>query len=100
MTLTFATLVLVEFFKAYCFRSDRRSVLIRPFANRWLNLAVVWELALLALVIQAPFLHEPFGTVALGATDWLIAVALAFTVLPVLELAKWLERHGWFGRLD
>ena len=30
----------------------------------------------------------------------LITVVLAFTVSPVLELAKWLERHGWFGRLD
>jgi P-type Ca2+ transporter type 2C len=49
MTMTFATLVLIEFFKAYSFRSDRRSVLERPFANRWLNLAIVWELALLIL---------------------------------------------------
>jgi Ca2+-transporting ATPase len=100
MTLTFATLVLLEFFKAYNFRSDRRSALIRPLANRWLNLAVVWELAMLAMVIHAPFFHEPFGTVALSAADWLIVVVLAFTVSPVLELAKWLARHGWFGRLD
>ena len=100
MTLTFASLVLIQFFKAYNFRSDRRSVLVRPFANKWLNLAIVWELALLALVIHAPFLHEPFGTVALRPVDWLIAVTLAFTVSPVLELAKWMERHGWFGPID
>ncbi|MGH3023760.1 MAG: cation-translocating P-type ATPase, partial [Gaiellaceae bacterium] len=40
MTMTFATLVLIEFFKAFSFRSDRNSVLDRPFANRWLNLAI------------------------------------------------------------
>ena len=60
----------------------------------------MWELVLLALVIYVPFLHEPFGTFALSAADWLIVVALAFTVSPVLELAKWMERRGWFGRLD
>ena len=95
-----ATLVLIEFFKAYNFRSDRRSVLVRPFSNRWLNLAILWELSLLALVIHAPIFHSPFGTVALEAGDWLIAVFAAFTVSPVLELTKYLERHGWFGRLD
>lgn len=100
MTLTFAALVLIQFFKAYNFRSDRRSVLVRPLANRWLNLAIVWELALLVLVVHAPFFQEPFETVALGPLDWVIAGTLAFTVSPVLELAKWMERRGWFGPLD
>src|SRR5690606_11491245 len=43
MTMSFASLVLIQFFEAYYFRSDRRSVLERPFANRWLNLAILWE---------------------------------------------------------
>lgn len=43
----FVTLVLIEFAKAYSFRSDRVSVLRRPFADRWLNLAVASELFLL-----------------------------------------------------
>ena len=51
MTMTFVSLVLIQFFKAYNFRSDRHSVLVRPFANKWLNLAIVWELAALALII-------------------------------------------------
>ena len=33
MTMTFVSLVLIQFFKAYNFRSDRQSVLVRPFAN-------------------------------------------------------------------
>ena len=40
MTMTFVSLVLIQFFKAYNFRSDRHSVLNKPFANKWLNLAV------------------------------------------------------------
>jgi hypothetical protein len=31
--------------------------------------------------------------------DWIIVFCLAVTVIPVLELGKWMERNGWFGRL-
>jgi len=99
MTMTFVSLVLIQFFKAYNFRSDRNSVLNRPFANKWLNFAILWELALLALVVYLPLLQTPFGTFSLPLIDWVIVVALAFTVSPVLEVAKWMERRGWFGEL-
>ena len=100
MTMTFVALVLIQFFKAYNYRSDRHSVLRRPFANKWLNLAILWELLLLAGIIYLPFLHEPFGTFALPLVDWMIVIGVAFTVSPVLELAKWMERRGWFGALS
>jgi P-type Ca2+ transporter type 2C len=88
MTMTFVTLVLIEFLKAYSFRSDRNSVLERPFANRWLNLAIVWELVLVTLVINAPFLQDAFGTRALSLEDWLLVAGVALTIVPVLEIAK------------
>ena len=74
MTLTFVSLVLIQFFKAYNFRSDRHSVLVRPFANRWLNLAIAWELALLALILYVP---SSTGRSARSAapSDWLIVAA-------------------------
>ena len=100
VTMTFVSLVLIQFVKAYNFRSDRHSVLVRPFANRWLNLAVAWELAALALIIYLPVLNEPFGTFPLALLDWVIVVTAACTVSPVLELAKWMERRGWFGSLS
>jgi Ca2+-transporting ATPase len=99
MTMTFVSLVLIQFFKAYNFRSDRHSVLNQPFANKWLNLAIVWELVLLSLIVYLPFLHEPFGTFSLPLIDWAIVITLAFTVSPVLEVAKWMVRRGWFGEL-
>jgi Ca2+-transporting ATPase len=99
MTMTFVSLVLIQFFKAYNFRSDRHSVLARPFANHWLNLAITWELVLLILIVYVSFLQEPFTTFSLPGIDWLIIIVLAFTVSPVLELAKWLERRGWFGAM-
>jgi P-type Ca2+ transporter type 2C len=99
MAMTFVSLVLIQFCKAYNYRSDRISVLNKPFANRWLNLAIVWELMLLAVILYAPFLQGPFQTFSMIWTDWLLAAAGAFTVVPILEFVKWLERRGTFGEL-
>jgi P-type Ca2+ transporter type 2C len=97
--ITFVSLVLIQFFKAYNYRSDRLSVLQRPFANRWLNLAIVWELVLLGVIICVPWFQAPFGTFGLGIADCLLVTALALTVVPVLEAVKWMARHQWFGEL-
>lgn len=98
-TMVFVSVVLFEFFKAYNFRSDRHSVFRQMFSNKWLNLAIIWELILLSLIVYLPILHEPFGTFSLPLVDWMIIVPLAVTVIPVLELAKWFVRRGSFGKL-
>ncbi len=99
MTMTFSSLVLIQFFKAYNFRSDRHSVLRAPFANRWLNLAIIGELALMPVMVYVPFLQGPLSTAPLSLLDWAIVLVLAFSVSPLLEAAKAMERRGWFGSL-
>lgn len=96
MTMTFVSLVLIQFFKAYNFRSDRLSVLNRPFANHWLNLAVSWEIVLLVLIVYLPVLQRPFQTRSLTLIELGIAVVLALTISPILEVVKWWEHRGWF----
>jgi Ca2+-transporting ATPase len=93
MTMCFVCLVIEEFVKAFAFRSETRSILHRPFANRWLDLAVAWEVSLLALVVHVPFLQRPFGTFALSLADWAIVCGAALTVAPVLEAVKALVRR-------
>jgi Ca2+-transporting ATPase len=97
--LCFLTLVLIQFFKAYNFRSDRQSVFkIGFFKNRWLNITIVWEIALLVVIVYTPALHSPFHTFPLSGWDWLLVVLLAATVFPVLELTKaffrWRQRQS------
>jgi Ca2+-transporting ATPase len=65
-----------------------------------LNLAIVWQLLLLGLTVYVPFLQTPFDTYGLPWQDWLIVITLSLTILPVLELAKWMVRHGWFAQRD
>jgi Ca2+-transporting ATPase len=100
MAMTFVTLVLIQFFNAYNCRSDRLSVLRRPFANRWLNVAVAWELVLFVIILYVPFFQRAFGTFSMPPADWLLATALAFSIVPVLEAVKWMARRGWFGPLS
>ena len=100
MTMTFVSLVLIQFFKAYNFRSDRQSVLREPFANKWLNLAIVWELIMLGFILYVPVLERVFGTFPLTGIDWVIIVAAALTVSPVLELTKWIERRWLSAELE
>jgi Ca2+-transporting ATPase len=97
MTMTFVSLVLIEFFKAYNFRSDRHSAFRRPFANKWLNLAILWELALLAMVIYTPLMQRALGTFALPPEDLLISLCVAATITPVVEATKYFLRRGFFG---
>ncbi|MDH3704479.1 MAG: HAD-IC family P-type ATPase, partial [Acidimicrobiia bacterium] len=100
MAYTFISLVLIQFFKAYNYRSDRRTILDRPFANRWLNIAIVWELVLLVVIVYVPFFQDVFDTSAMDPMEWLVLIGVAGTVIPVLEIAKWMARHGRFGELD
>jgi len=95
--MTFVLLVLIQFFQAYNYRSDRISVFRRPFANRWLNLAILWELVLLGAIVSVPWLHQPFGTFTLSRADWALVIILAFSVTPVIEAVKRVERRGWLG---
>ncbi len=94
MAMTFVSLTLIQFFKAYNFRSDRESVFVQPFANKWLNLAIMWELVLLSLIVYWPTLQQPFGTYAFSVDDWMVVAGFAFTVVPVLEISKWIVRRG------
>ena len=100
MTMAFVSLVLIQFFKAYNFRSDRHSVFRRPFANRWLNAAIIWEFALLLVVVYLPFLHRPFGTFSLTRGDWSVIILASGSIFPVLELAKWVLRLRSHVRRD
>jgi Ca2+-transporting ATPase len=100
MSMTFVSLVLIQFFKAYNYRSDHLSVFHKPFANTWLNIAIVWELLLLLAILYVPFFQRAFATFRLSAEDWVITTAMAFSVVPVLETVKWMTRRGWFGEVN
>ncbi|NTU68278.1 MAG: cation-translocating P-type ATPase [Chlorobiaceae bacterium] len=97
MTMTFVSLVLIQFFKAYNFRSLTVSVSNKPFGNRWLNMAILWELCMLAAIVTVPALRGFSGTFPIPAVDWLIVFCCSMTVIPVIEGVKWMARKGIIG---
>ena len=54
---------------------------------------------LLGVIIYVPWFQRPSARSASASHDWMLVTALAFTVVPVLEAVKWMERHEWFGEL-
>ncbi|HYG68608.1 MAG TPA: cation-translocating P-type ATPase C-terminal domain-containing protein, partial [Anaeromyxobacteraceae bacterium] len=84
----FTTLVFQQLFNAFNARYGDRSAFHRPFANRWLWLAVAVSTLLQVAVIHVPFLRHAFRTVPLDVRDWLVCFAVASTVLWTMELKK------------
>jgi Ca2+-transporting ATPase len=96
-SMVFVTLILIQFFKAFNYRSDRRSIFeLGFFKNKWLLAAIFWETILVMFIVYLPFLQGPFSTHALSGLDWIIVILAALTIFPVLEAAKLAVRRGWF----
>ncbi|GAA3655495.1 cation-translocating P-type ATPase [Microbacterium marinilacus] len=87
-TAAFTTLVLGNLFAAFNARSATSSAFRGLFANRRLWAAVALGAALQVAVVHVPPLQVAFGTAALDAWHWAVAVALASAVLWVEEVRK------------
>jgi Ca2+-transporting ATPase len=97
-SMVFVTLILIQFFKAFNYRSDRRSIFELGFlANRWLLIAIFWETILVLLIVYLPFLQGPFSTHSLSLIEWGIVILAALTIFPILEGAKLAIRRGWLS---
>jgi Ca2+-transporting ATPase len=92
-TMAFTTLVFFQLFNTLNARFEHRSAFHRLLANRWLWLALLLSIALQLAVVHAPFLQAAFSTVPLAPRDWLVCVAVASSVVWVVELRKLLARR-------
>jgi len=93
--LTFLTLVIIQFFKAYNFRSSRHSIFkVGVFTNKWLNLSILANIVILLPIVYLPFLQKPFATYSLSWQDWVIVVLASVTIVPAMELAKMIIRRS------
>jgi Ca2+-transporting ATPase len=92
-SMTFATLILIEFFNAFNCRSFEHSVFkIGIASNRWLLWAIASQIILLAVIIYVPALQGPFNTYSLTLEDWALAIGASATILVVFEIAKLVVR--------
>jgi P-type Ca2+ transporter type 2C len=87
-TMAFTTLVFFQLFNVFNARDSRRSAFSHMFDNIWLWAAVLLSVALQLAVVYVPLLQAAFGTVALGAMDWLVCALVASSVLWLSEIKK------------
>lgn len=94
-TMAFLTLSMAEIFHSFNMRSLKGSLFGLKSMNYWLIGAGVLSLLLTTAVIEIPFLANAFSLVNLSFAEYGIALALAVTVLPFVELVKFiLSRFG------
>ena len=92
--MVFITLVLAEMVNAFNCRSDYLSLFkVGVAKNRFLIVSVVISLGMMVAVIEWDPLANLFHTTPLHWQDWLLAVGLALSLLPVVELTKWVIRR-------
>ncbi|HEX4858334.1 MAG TPA: cation-translocating P-type ATPase, partial [Usitatibacteraceae bacterium] len=96
-TQVFLLFVVVELMLAMNFRSLRESLFEAP-PHRWLLLAIGWELALLAVLMQFESVRAAFGIRMPGWQDLAYVLAVALGVMAVMELAKAALRRREFSR--
>jgi calcium-translocating P-type ATPase len=93
-TIVVTTIVLFQVFYLLECRSLRHSILhVGLWTNPWALIGIAGVLALQAAFVYVPPLQDVFGSAPLSAGDWLLAVAAAATVLPVVSLEKWWRRR-------
>lgn len=92
MTMAFLTMNIAEVFHAYNMRSQRGSVFKLKTHNRFLYLAMIVSLVLTAAVIYIPFLSNAFDLAHINLMEYLIALGLAFSMVPIVECVKFFQR--------
>ncbi len=85
----FLSLILIQFFNAYNFRSDKYSLFkVGIFKNKWLNIAVGSQVLLMLAIFYVPFFQPLFNTVALDFEEWVAVILVSASVFPVIEVTK------------
>ena len=92
MTMAFLTMSMCEIFHSFNLRSQRKSVFRLKTHNKILWAAMVGSLLMTTAVLEIPFLSNAFGFTPIGLTEYAIAIALAFVVIPVVETVKFVQR--------
>ncbi|NLV17208.1 MAG: cation-translocating P-type ATPase [Syntrophomonadaceae bacterium] len=92
MTMAFLTLSMCEIFHSMNMRSLRKSIFTMGTHNWYLWLAMLGSFLMTIVVIYVPGLNSLFRLVALSGADFLIAIGLAVSVIPIVEIIKLIQR--------
>ena len=89
MTMAFVTLSADELWRAFCFRSMKRSVWqVHPLENKYLVLAVLSSALIVAATVFLAPVRSLVGNAALTGREW--GVALLLSLIPFVAVEAWI----------
>ena len=91
-TMAFLTMSMAEIFHSFNMRSQRGSLFTLKTQNRTLLWGGLGSLVATAAVIYVPFLSGAFGFTAISIEEFGIAILLAVSTIPIVEIVKLLQR--------
>lgn len=92
MTMAFLTLSMTEIFHSFNMRSLDKSIIHMKRPNKFLIGAMLLSLICTTAVIYVPFLSEAFGFEHISLMEYAISIGLAVLIIPIVEIAKAVQR--------
>lgn len=95
MTMAFLTMSMCEIFHSLNMRSQRGSTVAMTFRgshNVYLFGSCLMSLLMTTVVIYVPFLANAFDFQPIDLMEYAVALALAFAIIPLVEIVKAIER--------
>lgn len=92
MTMAFLTLSMAEIAQSFNVRSRRISIFRLDRHNLWLWGSAAAAFLMTTAVIYVPALASLFGFTTIALTEYAVSLALAFSVIPLVELIKSFQR--------
>ena len=94
MTMAFLTLSMIEIFHSFNMRSRTLSLFSLKKQNLWLWGTLAFSLLVTAAVVFIPVLNRAFSFQPITLTEYLVSLALALAVIPVVEIEKAIRRRA------
>ncbi len=94
MTMAFLTLSLVEIFHSFNMRSRTGSIFKLETRNKYLWLSMIASLVFTTAVVYVPFLSNAFGFEHINFVEYLVAIAIAVSIIPIMEIIKFIQRKS------
>ena len=92
-TMSLVVLAVFQWFNAWNCRSEDQSIFkANPFSNKFLVMATAIVATLQLLAVYAPLMQKILRTSPLNGYDWLLAGAVAFSIIIVEETRKFIYR--------
>ena len=94
ITMAFLTMSMAEIFHSFNMRSRYKSVFSLKNHNKVLWGSMILSFILTTAVIYVPFLSDAFGFSHISFVEYMIAMGMAISVIPITEFVKLIQRKA------